>query len=351
MNNPIEHIRKIIFENECDGAIITNHSDIRYLSGLKSSNILILITLNSAYVLSDGRYKYLIERQNTFIPICITKNIFDSVIELSDNENIKKMLIDPSEISHKNYSVLNEKINLIHFEGLLEKIRIIKNEYEIENIMNAQKIADKAFFDTLEFITTGMTTKQIAAFLDYRMASYGSEEPAFSTITVNEEESADCHGVPSDKVIKKGDLLLFDFGATFNGYRSDITRTIAIGEISKEKEKYYNLVLEAHNEAVKILKPGIKCSDIDEVSRLCFKKENVEEYFIHSLGHGVGLDIHEAPYINKKSETILEKGMIVTIEPGLYFKNKFGIRIEDTYLITENGCKSLTNIQKNLIII
>ena len=118
------------------------------------------------------------------------------------------MLIDPSEISHKNYSVLNEKINLIHFEGLLEKIRIIKNEYEIENIMNAQKIADKAFFDTLEFITTGMTTKQIAAFLDYRMASYGSEEPAFSTITVNEEESADCHGVPSDKVIKKGDLLL-----------------------------------------------------------------------------------------------------------------------------------------------
>ncbi len=351
MNNSIDKIRKIILHNKCDGVIITGASDIRYLSGLKSSNIAILITLNKAFVLSDGRYKFLIERQKLYTPICISKGIYDSLVELICDEELKRVMIDPSEISHKNYMLLAEKINLSDYERITEKLRIIKNNDEVTNITKAQEIADKAFGELLKQIKTGMTTKEIAALLDYKMSLYGSEEPAFSTIIVNEDESADCHGVPSDKKIKNGDLILFDFGATFNGYRSDITRTIAVGSISEEKKEIYDIVLQAHNEAVKKLKPGVLCSELDEISRKCFKEHGLEEYFIHSLGHGVGLDIHEAPSLSKKSDVVLQEGMIVTIEPGLYFKDKFGIRIEDTYLITENGSKSLTNIQKNLIII
>ncbi len=351
MNSSIEKIREIIISNRCDGVIINNSSDVRYLSGLKSSNIAILITLDKAFVLSDGRYKFLIERQNVYIPICITKGIFESLTELIKEQQLKQVMIDPSEISHKNYKLLSEEINLVNYEKITEKLRIIKNDEEIHNIINAQKIADKAFTEILKMINTGMSTKEIAALLDYKMSVYGSEEPAFSTITVNEEESADCHGVPSDKKVKNGDLILFDFGATYNGYRSDITRTVALGSISEEKKQIYDLVLKAHLEAVKILKPGVLCNMVDEASRKCFREQGLEEYFIHSLGHGVGIDIHEAPTLNKKSDVVLEKNMIVTIEPGLYFKNKFGVRIEDTYLITENGCKSLTNIEKKLIII
>ena len=351
MNNSIEKIREIMSLKNCDGVIINNAGDVRYLSGLKSSNIAILITPDNAFVLSDGRYKFLIERQSVFIPICITKGIYESLADLINEQRLKCVMIDPSEISHKNYRMLSEKINLVDYEKITEKLRIIKKDEEIHNIITAQKIADKAFNDILKLINPGMSTKEIAALLDYKMAVYGSEEPAFSTITVNEDESADCHGVPSDKKVNNGDLILFDFGATYNGYRSDITRTIALGSITEEKKRIYDLVLKAHTEAVRILKPGILCSTVDEAARKCFREQGLEEYFIHSLGHGVGIDIHEAPTLNKKSDVILEKNMIVTVEPGLYFKDKFGVRIEDTYLITENGCKSLTNIEKKLIII
>lgn len=351
MNNSLDKIREIIGKFDCDGVIINNNSDIRYLSGLKSSNISILVTFDKAFVLSDGRYKYMIERQELFTPVCITKGMCESLIELITEQKLTKVMIDPSDISHKNYKNIAEQINLYDYENILSELRIIKKDEEISNIIEAQKIADRAFTDILDEISIGMTTKEIAALLDYKMAVYGSEEPAFSTITVNEEESADCHGVPSEKKIKSGDLILFDFGATYNGYRSDITRTIAVESICNEKKDIYDLVLKAHTEAVMKVKPGVLCSDIDEAARKCFRERNLEEYFIHSLGHGVGLDIHEAPVLSKKSETVLKKGMIITIEPGLYFKDKFGIRIEDTYLVTENGCKSLTNIQKNLIII
>ncbi len=344
-------IKEILLKNDCDGYIVTNDSDIRYFSGLKSSNILLLITNNKSYVLSDGRYKYLIERQKIFEPICVTKSIIESVCDLSKELNLKKIMIDPEYINHKNYKILSDKLNLVDFTDITKELRITKTEEEIENIKKAQEISEKAFLYVLKNIKAGDTSKEIASLLDYKMNEFGSEEPAFSTIVVNEEESADCHGVPSKKKICNGDLILFDFGATYNGYRSDMTRTVAFGEVSKEKKKIYDIVYNAHILAAKSLKPGIKCMEIDKIARDYIGSFSYNDYFIHSLGHGVGLDIHEFPTLSTKSEDVLKEGMVVTVEPGLYFKNKFGIRIEDTYIITKNGAESIAKIDKKLIII
>ncbi|MBE7029001.1 MAG: aminopeptidase P family protein [Ruminococcaceae bacterium] len=351
MKNKLEKIKEILVSNNCDGYIVTNNSDILYLSGIKSSNIILLITLDNSYVLSDARYKFVIERQNVYKPYCITKPIIESVTELICDLGLKKVIIDPEHISHKNYMKIFKSVNLYDLSSVTKSLRIIKDNQEIDSIIKAQKISEKAFFATLKFIKEGMTTKEISAYLDYKMSEYGSEENAFSTIVVNEEESADCHGVPSDKKVKNGDLILFDFGATKNGYRNDITRTVALGYINKEKKKMYDLVLEAHKKCAEFLKPGVKCHEVHNIAVEVFKKYGVLDNFLHSLGHGVGIDIHEYPALNSKCEDVLEEGMVVTIEPGLYFENKFGIRIEDTYIITNNGCKSIANIEKSLVTI
>ncbi len=351
MKSRINKIKEYIRENGCDSYIVTDISDIRYFSGLVSSNIVLLITLKEDYVFSDGRYKFLIENQKLFHPVCIKKPILTEVCEKIKELNLKKTLIDPEHINHKLYEELKKDVNLCDKSSITKDLRIIKDEKEINNIVKAEKIAEKAFLETLKIIKEGMTTKEIAAFLDYKMSVYGSEEPAFSTIVVNEEESANCHGVPSEKKINKGDLILFDFGATYNGYRSDMTRTVAFSEISEEKKKIYDIVLNAHLKARDELKPGVTCKYIDSVARKYIEESGYGEDFLHSLGHGVGLDIHEYPTLNLKCEDILKEGMVVTIEPGIYIKNKFGIRIEDTYIITKDGCKSVAGIQKSIIIL
>lgn len=351
MDKRLFKIKEIIKNNDCDSFIVTNKSDIRYLSGLVSSNILLLITLDKSYVLSDSRYKYMIERQNIFEPVCVNKSIIISVSQLVKDLKLKKTIVDPNYINYKDYKILSDNLFLVDKENITNDLRIIKDQSEINNIIQAQNIAEKAFNDVLNTIKIGNTTKEIAAYLDYRMNMYGSEEPAFASIVINEEESADCHGIPSNKTINVGDFILFDFGATYNGYRCDITRTICVGNPSDEKKELYNIVLNAHLIAAKELKPGIKCKNIDKLARDYLTSAGYGDLFLHSLGHGVGIDIHEQPTLNTKCETVLKEGMVVTIEPGIYIKNKYGIRIEDTYIVTKTGCKSISNINKSLIII
>lgn len=347
----INKIKKKIKDLECDAYIVLNHNDIRYFSNLVSSNIALLITKDNSYVFSDSRYKFVIESQNIFEPVCVNKTLITCVKEKITELGLKNILIDPTHISYSDYMLLLDGVNLVNHTGITKELRIIKDKDEINNILKAQKIAEKAFSEVLTEIQIGDTTKKIAALLDFKMNLYGSEEPAFSTIVVNEEESSNCHGVPGENKIKKGDLLLFDFGATVNGYRSDMSRTIAIGEISDEKKKIYNIVLNAHKMAADVLKPGMKCREIDAIARDYIASFGYGEDFLHSLGHGVGLDIHENPTLSMRSEEILKEGMIITVEPGIYIKNQFGIRIEDTYIITEHGYKSIAETEKNIIII
>ncbi len=343
--------RSLLNEKNADGYIVLNHSDIRYFSGLTSSNIALLITDKESFVFSDSRYKYRIESQNKFTPVVVTKNVVEAATEKVKELKLNKVLADPTDFSHSDYiKYLAGICDVLEFEsGITTMARAIKRKEEISDIIKAQNIAENALKEVFSLIKEGITTGELAAKLDYIMKVKGSEEPAFSTIALSGAQTADCHGIPDNTEVKKGEFLLFDFGATVNGYRSDMTRTVAYGEPSEFMENIYGIVLEAHYKAANALKAGVKASEIDSKAREYITDKGYGELFLHSTGHGVGLDIHEYPTLSSRSDAVLLEGMAVTVEPGIYIKDKFGIRIEDTYIIEENGSYSTAKMEKNLI--
>lgn len=345
--------REILKEYNADCYLVLNSSDIRYFSGLVSSNIALLITEAEAFVFSDGRYKYHIESQSLYTPVVCTGGACIAGAAKIKELGLKRVLIDPESFSYGTYLKAFAEIsgNFITASGITNFLRARKSEYEIECIKRAQNIAEESLKEILPLVKEGVTTAEIAAKLDFAMKIKGSEEPAFSTIVLTGAGSADCHGVPDGSVVKKGDFVLFDFGATFKGLRSDMTRTFAVGEADDLMRSLYETVLDAHYRAAEKIKPGIKASEVDSAARKVISDAGYGELFLHSTGHGVGYDIHEFPTVSSKSEAILEENMIITDEPGIYIKDKFGIRIEDMYIVGKNEGISMAEMSKNLIIL
>ena len=212
-------------------------------------------------------------------------------------------------------------------------------------------LGDRCFSHILGFIEPGMSEKQVAEEIERFLLAGGAEGLAFDTISVSGERGCLPHGEPTDKLIEKGEFLTLDFGAVINGYCGDMTRTIAIGSITPEKRKVYDIVLEAQLAAIDFIKAGVRCSDADKVARDIITNAGYGEYYPHGLGHGVGKLVHEAPTLNAKSEEILEKNMVVTIEPGIYIPDKFGVRIEDLAIVTDFGIINKVESKKELIIL
>lgn len=231
------------------------------------------------------------------------------------------------------------------------KLGILKTYEEIEYIKKAQKITDDTFSHILTKIKPGITELEIASEIVSFMKKSGAEALAFDPIVVSGERGALPHGEPTDKKIEKGELLTIDMGAVVNGYHSDMTRTVAIGEISSDKKVVYNIIFSAQFRAINMLKSGVKASDVDFAARDAIEKAGFAKFFIHSTGHGVGLNVHEDPKISSTSEDILQCGMVVTVEPGIYIKDRLGVRIEDMLLITKDGHENLTHSPKRLIIL
>lgn len=218
-------------------------------------------------------------------------------------------------------------------------------------IRKACSISDRAFTDVLDFIKAGQTTElQVANFLDFRMREYGASGISFETIVASGKRSAMPHGVASDKVIESGDMLTLDFGCYYNHYVSDMTRTIHIGDISDKEREVYQLVLEANQAVIDSVKAGMVRKDYDKAARNVIANAGYGDYFTHGIGHGIGLDIHEIPYFGQ-SEEVVEAGMVITDEPGIYLDNAFGVRIEDDLIVTEEGCEVLTLAPKELIVL
>lgn len=344
-------IKGLLEAEGADGYIVLNHSDIRYFSRLTSSNIALLITEGESFVFSDARYKYRIEAQSRFTPVVVSGNILKAVSDKVNKLGLKKVLADPTDFSHFSYLEYLEPVKDVLFfkTGITKEARAIKREDEIESIIKAQNIAEAALKEIFPLIREGITTAELAARIDFLMSIKGSEEPSFPTIVLSGAGTADCHGVPDNTRVKNGDFVLFDFGATVNGYRSDMTRTVAYGEITPFMEEIYGIVLTAHEKAAASLRAGIRASEADMKARGYIKEKGFGDLFLHSTGHGVGLDIHEYPTVSENSEAVLERNMAVTVEPGIYIKNDFGIRIEDTYIIEENGSYSTAKTEKKLI--
>ena len=228
---------------------------------------------------------------------------------------------------------------------------MIKDASEMATIRKACSISDRAFTDVLDFIKAGQTTElQVANFLDFRMREYGASGISFETIVASGKRSAMPHGVASDKVIESGDMLTLDFGCYYNHYVSDMTRTIHIGDISDKEREVYQLVLEANQAVIDSVKAGMVRKDYDKAARNVIANAGYGDYFTHGIGHGIGLDIHEIPYFGQ-SEEVVEAGMVITDEPGIYLDNAFGVRIEDDLIVTEEGCEVLTLAPKELIVL
>lgn len=324
----------------------------KYLTSFSSSDGYLLIKKDSSHFFIDSRY---FEDAQ--------KKVENSEVELFDGfegikrhlNGVKNIIVESRYVTLRQFEKFKEifaPIELsfgVELDNELERMRAVKDSDEITSLKTAQRIAETAFYETLRFIKAGLSENAVAAFIEYSMRKNGSERQSFDTIVLSGKSGSVPHGVPSEKIIETGDFVTMDFGAVFGGYHSDMTRTVVIGKASERQKNIYHAVLQAQEKSIKSIKSSAKCSDIDNVARDHLHSKGFGEYFTHSLGHGVGLEIHESPSLSPKSESVLECGNVITVEPGVYIPGEVGVRIEDFGVVTESGFENFTKADKKLI--
>lgn len=354
MIDRVNNLREQMKSEGISSFLITSPYNLRYLTGFTGTTGLALIGLEEAFFITDFRYTEQAAKQ--CVGFEIVKNvgpILEVVADLVESKNIENLGFEESFVPFKQYVELEGllEVDLIPVSGMVEELREIKDEEEIAIVEKACEIADKAFSHILTYIKPGMTEIQVANELDFYMRSLGASSVSFETIVASGLRSAMPHGVASEKVIEQGDMITIDFGCYYNGYVSDMTRTISLGEPSDKLREIYNVVKEAQQKVLDVAKPGMTGVELDAVARDYIASKGYGEAFGHSTGHGIGLEIHEGPNVSKLAEKAFVPGNIITNEPGIYLPGIGGVRIEDDMLVTENGIKRLTHSEKELIIL
>lgn len=338
-----------------DCVLITSDINRRYFTGMKSSAGVVVAFPEKAYLLIDFRY---IEKARATVKnaeVVEAKKLYPQIMELFNKHGAETVAIESENMTVKElnaYEHFFKEMTFIQNDSLsnaISALRMIKDEEEIECIKKAQRIAEKALEELMGFIKVGVTEREIALELNRLMFAYGAEDLSFDTIVLSGANTSMPHGVPSDKKVEDGDFVLMDFGAVYNGYHSDMTRTVCVGEPTEEMRKVYDIVLKAQLAGINAAKAGILGCDLDKISRDVIEQNGYGDCFGHSLGHGVGMEIHEKPNASPNYKLPLGAGAVVTVEPGIYIAGKFGVRIEDFVILTENGCENLTKSAKNLI--
>ncbi len=353
MNN-IKKLQLQIKKNEA--SLIVSPENRRYLTGFASSDGYLLITKTDAVLFADSRY---IEAAQKIAVGCdeivLLTSPSEQLPEYAAKLGVKSVFTEAEKLSVATFSGIKKALDCEctaeKTDDMINALRRIKSEDEKKKILAAQSIAEDAFDHILGFIGEGVTEREVALTLDFFMLKNGAECVSFETIAVSGKNSSMPHGVPSDKKIEKGDFITLDYGAVVDGYHSDMTRTVAVGEVSSKQAEVYETVLAAQKKSLEILKAGVSCRDADAAARDVIKNAGYGGFFGHGTGHGVGIEIHEEPRVSPKSKSILQVGDVVTVEPGIYIPSEFGVRIEDMAFITENGCENLTKSPKNLIIL
>ncbi len=357
MKSEINKLRGILKYNEA--ILITSKENIHYICKHDFCDGVILITEDNAYLLVDFRYMTIAKKTIKHLEVVIFSSLNDKIKELLKKNFVKSLYVENNNMtiskkSRLSYDLKEDDVYIICDSTLskkLENMRLIKSPDEKAKISEAQKITEFAFNEILNFIKPNVSEKDIALHLEFIMRKQGATKVAFDLITISGENTALPHGVPSDNLVKEGDFVTLDIGAVFDGYHSDMTRTVGIKHLTDEQIKVYNTVLDAQLKTLDATKSGIKCSELDKIARDIIKNAGYAEFFKHATGHGVGLNIHEEPRISPVCEKFLSCGMVVTVEPGIYIPHKFGVRIEDMVYITECGYENFTNIDKNLIVL
>ncbi|MFC1855844.1 M24 family metallopeptidase [Thermodesulfobacteriota bacterium] len=346
----ITKLREILKSKGVSSFLTTKRENFFYLTGFTGSAGVFYTDLEESYLFTDSRYLIQSKNEVSGSEVIIYKKGAE-VYERLKKMKQKEIGFNPANISFNLYNTILEslpKVKLKGVGGVVEGLRMIKDEHELKILKEAITIAEKSLVETLASLEVGDTEISIKNRLECAMRNNGGEKESFDTIVVSGENSALIHGRPSNKSIKEGELILIDFGVKHKNYCSDKTHTVMLGEPTKEQRKVYDIVKKANEIAIAEIKDGVSIKHIDSIARDYIKKSGYGDYFLHGLGHGIGLEVHEMPLISSLNKTILKEGMVITVEPGIYMENFGGIRLEDMIYITNTGAKKLTTASSRL---
>lgn len=352
MQQRLELLRAFIAEQKLDSLLVSKSQNRRYFSGFTGSAGVLLITAHTAQLITDFRYIEQASNQAQEFEIVRHGNsIYETVGRLVSELNAKKIGFETDYVSFEVHGQLSKALGPVELSPVkLDGLRAQKDQTEMALIKQAVAIADAAFAHVLDVIRIGMSELDIAFELETRMRKLGSEKPAFDTIVASGKRSALPHGTATNKLLEAGDFVTMDFGAVYQGYHSDMTRTLVMGSATDKQKQVYQTVLTAQIEGVKAVRSGRLCHEVDATARGIITAAGYGEYFGHGLGHCVGLMIHEDPRLSPTNETgRLAENMVVTVEPGIYIPDWGGVRIEDIVVVTATGCDILTTSSKQLI--
>ena len=334
------------------GMLITKPENRRYFSGFSGSAGMLLISDKASKLLTDFRYvEQATVESEQFEIVRYATSAYEKLAEITNKLDVATIGFESDFVTYDMHSTLAEYMPNINLRPVqIDALRMVKDVNEVASIRKAVEIADQAFSHILTYIKPGISELAVARQLEYHMGKLGAEKPAFDTIVASGKRGALPHGKASQKIIELGDFVTMDFGAVYQGYHSDITRTICIGTATAKQREIYEIVLAAQLAGVQAVYPGKTGKTIDAVARKIIVNAGYGEYFGHGLGHSVGLAIHEEPRLSPaNTQTVLMENMVVTVEPGIYLPEWGGIRIEDTVLVSADGCKILTASSKHLI--
>ncbi len=350
--NRINRVLQVLKQTDVDAIIMRGMDNIFYLTGFRGSEGSLLVTRGDVALLTDFRYLTHAAEVTRGIAIFETRGRENPLATLCERYGIRKMGFDSYNTTYQTYQGWRETAPNVEFVAIgteIEAIRKQKEPDEILTIRRAIQLATDAFTRILAKIAPGTTERQIAAELDYTMKGLGADGPSFETIVASGPRAALPHARPTDKALQKGETVIIDFGCQVDGYSTDETCTIAVGEVGEKMLDIFHTVDEARKAGIKAVRAGLPVAELDTIVRGTVEEHGYGEFFRHGTGHGVGIAVHEAPAITVKAEGLLEENMVITVEPGVYVPNVGGIRMEDMVLVTHNGGEVLTHLRKDLL--
>jgi len=354
-NERLSRLRSKLSSEGVDGLLVTHATNRKYMSGFTGSSGVLLITANRALLLSDFRYKTQAPAQApAFEFLEHGANLMESIRDAVSDLGIRRLAYEDHEMTVATFTKYKKElqgIELVPSGEWIERLRMIKSAGELAIMREAMALADKTFNHIVGLLKPGMKEVEVALEMEFYMRHHGATSSSFDTIVASGERSALPHGIASERVLQSGEFVKLDFGAYYQGYCSDLTRTVMLGKPTQRHREIYDIVLDAQMDALEGIRPGMSGKEADAIARNRIASRGFGDYFGHGLGHGLGMEIHEAPRLSINGDLALEPGMTVTVEPGIYLPGFGGVRIEDDIVITANGVEILTRAPKNFIVI
>jgi len=349
----VKKLRACLKEKKLEALLVTGLANVRYLCGYSGSSGWLWVGSKDTVFLTDFRYQQQAKHEvRADCLVIIKKSLLEDLVALPQARRVKQLGYESGHLLCSQYQFLKKRlagVKLASTDGLVESIRRIKDAQELAKIARAAAMADRAFAAILKYIKPGRSERQVANQLDYYLKYFGAEKPSFDSIVASGPNGALPHARPGERRLRKGDFVVLDFGAKYQGYCSDMTRTVLLGRPTTKHLEIYHLVQQAQLCGLQAVRPGQQGREADLAARKVIEEAGYGKYFGHGLGHGVGLEVHEGPRLSRLSQDILAPGQVVTVEPGVYLPGWGGVRIEDLVTVTEKGAKILSNSSKKLI--